>query len=52
MGTQGIPGMSGEKGAKVMIHFMSFRNSVHSECNHLKVGLEKPAAPCFQVTFQ
>jgi len=41
MGTQGIPGMSGEKGAKVMIHFMSFRNSVHSKCKHLEVGLKK-----------
>ena len=52
MGTQGIPGMSGEKGAKVVIHFMSFRKSVLSKSKHLEVGLKKPATPCFQVTFQ
>ena len=47
MGTQGLPGMSGEKGAKVMIHFMSFRNSVHSKRKHLEVGLKKPAMERF-----
>ena len=47
MGTQGIPGMSGEKGAKVMIHFMSFRNSIHSKCKHLEVCIKKPVTPCF-----
>lgn len=52
MGTQGIPGMSGEKGAKVVIYFMSFRKSVLSKSKHLEVGLKKPATPCFQVTFQ
>ena len=52
MGTQGIPGMSGDKGAKVMILFMSFRNSVHSKCKHLEVGLKKPATPFFLFTFQ